>query len=416
MVVTRPAPRHRGRRRGAAAGRQRRRCGGRRRLCAGGRLSGGRQPRRRRLHDDAARRRPQDLPRFPREGAARRHAPTCTSTPPATSSTGLDDHGHLAVAVPGTVSGLEMALAKYGTMKRAELIAPAIRFAEQGFVLDAGRRRHARRRRPPTSRIDPATAAIFLKPAASPASPATGWCRRTSAATLRQIAEAGAAGFYKGPVARAIVASSSAGKGLITPGRPRPLRDARAGAGRVRLPRLSHRLGAAAELRRRRHLRDAQHPRGLSAQGLGLPLGRRRARADRGDAPRLRRPQQLPRRSGLRHESARRLLDKAYAARIRAAHRSAAGRAVDGPEAPASPPHEGSNTTHYSIVDGKGNAVSVTYTLNDWFGAKVTAAGTGVLLNNEMDDFTAKLGAPNIYGLVQGERTRSRRARRRSAR
>ena len=70
---------------------------------------------------------------------------------------------------------------------------------------------------------------------------------------------------------------------------------------------------------------------------------------------------------------------------------------------PGVPPHEGSNTTHYSIVDKWGNAVSVTYTLNDWFGARVTAAKTGVLLNNEMDDFTAKVGVPNLYGLVQGE-------------
>jgi gamma-glutamyltranspeptidase/glutathione hydrolase len=66
-------------------------------------------------------------------------------------------------------------------------------------------------------------------------------------------------------------------------------------------------------------------------------------------------------------------------------------------------PHEGSNTTHYSIVDQAGNAVSVTYTLNDWFGAKVTAAGTGVMLNDEMDDFTVKVGVPNLYGLVQGQ-------------
>src|SRR5205085_6064509 len=97
-----------------------------------------------------------------------------------------------------------------------------------------------------------------------------------------------------------------------------------------------------------------------------------------------------------------RLTDKAYAARIRAA--------IDPQRAPlsvdlkaGSPPHEGSNTTHYSIVDARGNAVAVTYTLNDWFGAKVTAAGTGVLLNDEMDDFTTKLGSPNLYGLVQGE-------------
>jgi gamma-glutamyltranspeptidase/glutathione hydrolase len=73
------------------------------------------------------------------------------------------------------------------------------------------------------------------------------------------------------------------------------------------------------------------------------------------------------------------------------------------PPHPVSTPHEGSNTTHYSIVDKWGNAVSVTYTLNDWFGAKVTAAHTGVLLNDEMDDFTAKVSEANLYGLVQSE-------------
>jgi gamma-glutamyltranspeptidase/glutathione hydrolase len=66
-------------------------------------------------------------------------------------------------------------------------------------------------------------------------------------------------------------------------------------------------------------------------------------------------------------------------------------------------PHEGSNTTHYSIIDRDGNAVAVTYTLNDAFGARVTAAGTGVVLNDEMDDFTSKPGVANLYGLVQGE-------------
>jgi gamma-glutamyltranspeptidase/glutathione hydrolase len=96
-----------------------------------------------------------------------------------------------------------------------------------------------------------------------------------------------------------------------------------------------------------------------------------------------------------------RLLDKTYAAKIRAAIDPAkAGVSKD--IGPGTPPHEGTNTTHYSIVDRFGNAVAVTYTLNNWFGAKVTAAGTGVLLNNEMDDFTAKVGVPNLYGLVQG--------------
>jgi gamma-glutamyltranspeptidase/glutathione hydrolase len=97
-----------------------------------------------------------------------------------------------------------------------------------------------------------------------------------------------------------------------------------------------------------------------------------------------------------------RLIDKAYAERIRAAIDPAkAGVSKD--IRPGVAPHEGINTTHYSIVDRWGNAVAVTYTLNDWFGARVTAAGTGVLLNNEMDDFTVKAGTPNIYGLVQGE-------------
>jgi gamma-glutamyltranspeptidase/glutathione hydrolase len=96
------------------------------------------------------------------------------------------------------------------------------------------------------------------------------------------------------------------------------------------------------------------------------------------------------------------LLDKNYAAQIRAVIApDKAGVSMD--IKPGVAPHEGSNTTHYSIVDKWGNAVSVTYTLNDWFGAKVTAAKTGVLLNDEMDDFTSKIGVPNLYGLVQGQ-------------
>ncbi len=97
-----------------------------------------------------------------------------------------------------------------------------------------------------------------------------------------------------------------------------------------------------------------------------------------------------------------RLLDKGYAEKIRAAIDPAkAGVSKD--LKPGVPPHEGTNTTHYSIIDKAGNAVAVTYTLNDWFGARVTADGTGVLLNNEMDDFTVKIGVPNIFGLVQGQ-------------
>jgi gamma-glutamyltranspeptidase/glutathione hydrolase len=96
------------------------------------------------------------------------------------------------------------------------------------------------------------------------------------------------------------------------------------------------------------------------------------------------------------------LLDKNYATKIRAAidpQKAGVSRELK----PGVAPHEGSNTTHYSIVDKWGNAVSVTYTLNDWFGAGVMASKTGVILNDEMDDFTSKIGVPNMYGLVQGE-------------
>src|SRR3954471_13804678 len=96
------------------------------------------------------------------------------------------------------------------------------------------------------------------------------------------------------------------------------------------------------------------------------------------------------------------LLDPGYAAKIRAAidpnHAGNSASLKAGIEA-----REGTHTTHFSIADQFGNAVAVTYTLNDWFGAKVMAARTGVLLNDEMDDFTSKVGVPNLYGLVQGE-------------
>jgi len=123
--------------------------------------------------------------------------------------------GHLAVAVPGSVAGLEAALTKFGTMRRAQLIGPAIRFAEQGFVLDQG---DADMFATATDafKVDPATRAIFLKPDGSPYQAGDRLVQRDLGQTLRQIRDAGAAGFYKGPVAQAIVASSQAGQGILT--------------------------------------------------------------------------------------------------------------------------------------------------------------------------------------------------------
>src|ERR1019366_130676 len=100
------------------------------------------------------------------------------------------------------------------------------------------------------------------------------------------------------------------------------------------------------------------------------------------------------------HNPVRELIARSYAAKIRDAIKpDAAGISRDLRQGVA--PHEGSNTTHFSIIDEAGNAVSMTYTLNDWFGARVVAAGTGVLLNDEMDDFTSSPAVANLYGLIQ---------------
>lgn len=313
---------------------------------------------------------------------------------------GASTHGHLAVGVPGTVSGLEMARAKYGTMPRAALIAPAVRYAQDGFVLDQG---DVDLLVTATAdfRKDPASAAIFLN-RDEPFKPGQKLVQKDLAATLKLISEKGEAGFYQGPVGAAIVASSKAGGGIITQAdldqyKTRELKPVECdyrGYGIVSAPPPSSGGVVICEILNILEgypLKDLGYH---SAQAVHYQIeAMRHAYVDRnsylGDPDFVKNPLD-------------RLLSKDYATKIRAVIApDKAGVSQD--IKPGVAPHEGSNTTHYSIVDQWGNAVSVTYTLNDWFGAKVTAAGTGVLLNNEMDDFTAKVGVPNLYGLVQGE-------------
>ena len=315
---------------------------------------------------------------------------------------GLSTSGHLAVAVPGTVAGLEMALAKYGTMKRAALIAPAIKYAHDGFVLEQG---DADLFATATAdfRKDAATAAIFLNHGEAFA-PGQKLVQRDLAATLKLISEKGEEGFYKGPVGAAIAASSQAGKGIITQAdldqyKTRELKPVECnyrGYGVVSAPPPSSGGVVICEIL---NILEGYPLKDLgfrSAQAVHYQIeAMRHAYVDRnsylGDPDFVKNPLD-------------RLLDKAYAAKLRALiDPGKAGVSKD--IKPGVAPHvirEGSNTTHYSIIDKQGNAVSVTYTLNDWFGARVTAAKTGVLLNNEMDDFTSKIGVPNLYGLVQG--------------
>lgn len=313
----------------------------------------------------------------------------------------LSAKGHLAVGVPGTVSGMEMALSKYGTKKRAEVIAPAIKLAENGFALEQG----------DVDLLGTATdefkadakdlGTIFLNKG-QPLQVGDTLVQKDLAKTLKEISAKGSDGFYKGWVAKAIVDSSQAGKGIITQAdldkyatrELAPIECDYRGYHVVSAPPPSSGGVVICEIMNILEGYPMQELGYHSAQGLHYQIeAMRHAYVDRnsylGDPDFVKNP--------ISH-----LLDRDYAAKLRAAiEPQKAG--ISQNIKPGVAPHEGNNTTHYSIVDKWGNAVSVTYTLNDWFGAGVMASSTGVILNDEMDDFTSKVGVPNMYGLIQGE-------------
>ncbi|WP_395348269.1 gamma-glutamyltransferase [Variovorax sp. UC122_21] len=313
---------------------------------------------------------------------------------------GLSTNGHLAVGVPGTVSGMEYAREKYGTKKRAELIAPSIQLAEKGFALEQGDIDMLWTSTADFQK-DPVSGAIFLNKG-EPFQVGQKLVQKDLGKTLRAISQNGTDGFYKGWVGQAIVASSQAGKGIITQAdldqyKTRELAPVECDYRGYRVVSAPPPSSGGVIICEMLNILEGYPLKDLgfrSAQSVHYQIeAMRHAYVDRnsylGDPDFVKNPLD-------------RLLDKGYAEKIRAAiDPKKAGVSKD--IKPGVAPHEGSNTTHYSITDQWGNAVSVTYTLNDWFGAKVTAAKTGVLLNNEMDDFTSKVGVPDMYGLVQGE-------------
>lgn len=311
---------------------------------------------------------------------------------------GLSTTGWLAVGVPGTVSGLEYAREKYGTMTLKSLIEPAIKLAEDGFTLEQGDVDKLASETENLRRF-PATAEIFLNKG-QPFAAGQRLLQPDLAGTLRLIGQQGADGFYKGKTGAAIVAASRAGGGIIEQ------EDLDRYTTRELAPiecdyRLYHVISApppssgGVAVCEMLNILEGYPLRELgwgSAQALHYEIeAMRHAFADRssllGDPDFVGNPSQ-------------KLIDKSYAAKIRDAIKpDRAGISTDIRQGVA--PHEGSNTTHFSIIDDAGNAVSMTVTLNDWFGAKVVASGTGVLMNDEMDDFTPNPGAANSYGVVQ---------------
>ena len=308
--------------------------------------------------------------------------------------------GYKAVAVPGTVLGLDTLLRKYGTLPRATVMAPAIKLAEEGFVLtqgDADILAGAAK----NFADQPNAARVFLK-VGKPLGAGERLVQADLAATLKRISQEGPDAFYKGPIADGIVAASAANGGILSKRdfetysvtEDQPVRCNYRGYDIISAPPPSSGGTAICEI-----LNIVEgYP--MAAWGFNsstsihaLVEAMRHAFVDRnfllGDPAFVKNPLE-------------RLLSEAYAADIRGKidpSRASTSKDVQ----PGTAPHEGTETTHFSIVDAKGNAVSVTYTINALFGAKVIAGNTGFFLNDEMDDFTVKPGVANLFGLVQGK-------------
>jgi len=308
--------------------------------------------------------------------------------------------GYLAVGVPGSVMGFETAREKYGTKSRQDLLAPAIRYAKEGFTLEQG---DVANISGSAKRIakDEAAAKIFLKAEGKPYAAGEKLVQPDLAAVLSSIADKGPDAFYKGMPADAITKASQAKGGILAKEdfeqyavrELKPVECSYRGYDIISSPPPSS--GGVIICEILNVLED--YP--LSFLGYGsaetvhlMVEAMRHAYVDRnaalGDPDFVENPMST-------------LLDKSYAKAIRAKidpYKS--GTSADLKPLGAK---ESVETTHYSIIDDEGNAVAVTYTLNGSFGAGVVAPGTGILLNNEMDDFTSKSGVPNLYGLVQGE-------------
>jgi gamma-glutamyltranspeptidase/glutathione hydrolase len=309
-------------------------------------------------------------------------------------------NGYLAAGVPGTVMGLETARRKYGTLPRSTLMAAAIRLAQDGFILTRGDV-DALEVGTAEFRRQPNVASIFLH-RGEPFEPGERLVQKQLAATLRAISENGESAFYQGSIADIVAAASRVGGGLLTKQdfaaytvtESEPLYCRYRGYTIVSAPPPSSGGVAVCEM--------LQVLEGYPLGSLGfhssesvhlMTEAMRHAYRDRntylGDPAFVENP-------------IGRLLSTGHTDAIRALiqpHRATPSAT------PAADPAatEKATTTHYSVVDTGGNVVSVTYTINDDFGAKVIAGNTGFFLNDEMDDFTAKPGAANMFGLVQGK-------------
>lgn len=309
---------------------------------------------------------------------------------------GASTEGALAAGVPGTVAGLALAHKKYGKLPWRRVLAPAIRLA-QGFPVSYELSQSLRASSKQLERFSESRR-IFLRDGRS-YEPGEIFRQPELARTLQQIARGGPAAFYHGRIARAIVATMQKHQGLIELSDleqyqvkiRQPLRGSFRGFGILTAPPPSSGGVGLIEMLNVLEPLDLGRPNSYESIHL-IAETMRRAYADRaaylGDADFVSVP-------------VRGLTSRAYAAKLREEIMSAKAEVAVQAGRPAD--FEATQTTHFSVVDADGNAVANTYTLNGGYGSYVTVQGAGFLLNNEMDDFAAKAGEPNMFGLIQGE-------------
>lgn len=308
----------------------------------------------------------------------------------------------LASGVPGTVAGMQMALDEYGTMSLAEVIAPSIELARDGIIVTPGladslKGLERRLKKWPSSE------AIFYQADGGFYQPGDRLVQTDLANTLQRIADQGVDGFYKGETAEKIAAAIQAAGGRMTVEdlanyvavMREPIRGTYRGYEIVSMPPPSS--GGVHIVQILNILEE--YPIGFlghnSADTIHLMAeAMKRAYADRseylGDSDFVDVP-------------LAELTSKAYAADIRADISLGAATPSRTIKPGDLTGYESNETTHFSIVDKDGNAVANTYTINFSYGSGMVADGTGVLMNNEMDDFAAKPGVPNAYGLLGGD-------------
>jgi gamma-glutamyltranspeptidase/glutathione hydrolase len=315
---------------------------------------------------------------------------------------GLSTAGPLSTGTPGTVAGMEALHKKLGKLPWAKLVAPAVRLARRGVALTEKEAAGLNRTQADFIKYNPGSPPVFVR--------ANAWQKGDTlkqpelAAVLERVQSQGRAGFYQGRTAELLLAEMKKGSGLITqkdldtyqPKWRAALHGTYRGYDVITMPPPSS--GGVALLQMLQML----EPYNLSKLGYHTPAGvaliteaERRAYADR--ATYLGDPDfgKVP---------VAQLLGKSYN-KQRASTIPTNGLATPSTQimaGPGLPRYESDQTTHYSIVDAQGNAVSCTTTLNGAYGSKVVVAGAGFLLNNEMDDFSSKAGVPNMYGLVGG--------------